>query len=205
MNNFWFPTCSSIFLASGNKWSAKHELWLSWERHNVLPSWWLWENHSHWANHHKVSPVVWMYTVTHTQTDIHDAWWRKPLVYVISILKDFPLKILLFLSVLKLVGDLGSDVQSRVVKDFSMVTHRNSNVRAVLFSSSRYTSCIFVFLWSFESILFPVVYVCCSQPNKSPSPHQAARWRGDFISWMMTQTKRCCSWPSLLEFSCFLV
>lgn len=56
--------------------------------------------------------------------------------YIISILKQFPLKNLLLLSVLKLVGDLGGDVQSRVVKDFSMVTHRNSNVRAVLFSDS---------------------------------------------------------------------
>lgn len=134
--NFCFPICSLIFLTSGNKWSPKHELRLSRERHNVLPSWWLWENHSRWASHHKVSPLVWMDTVRQKQTDIHDAWWRNPFANLISILKHFPLTNLLLLSVLKLVGGLGSDVQSLIVKDFSMVTHRNSNVRAVLFSDS---------------------------------------------------------------------
>lgn len=122
------------------------------------------------------------------QTDIHDAWWRGPSVEVFSILKRFPLRNLLLLSVLKLVGDPSSDVQSRLVKDFSMVTHRDSRVRAVLFRNRRWIRCILVFLWSFVSILSG-----CSHPNQSPSPPQAAPWGGGFISWMMTPTKRCCS------------
>lgn len=99
----------------GDKWSAKHELQLSGEWRNVLPSWWLWENDSCWTNHHKVSPVLWMYTNWYSYTP------------------TFPLKpIPVLLSVLKLVGDLSIDVRSRVVKDFSMATHRNRTVRVVL-------------------------------------------------------------------------
>lgn len=170
--NFCFPTCSLMFLTSGNKWSPKHELRLSREWRNVLPSWWLRENHSRWANHHKVSPLVWMYTVRQKQTDIRDAWWRKLFVYIISILT---LKNLLLFSVLKLVGDLGSDVQSSVVKDFSMVTHRDSNVRAVLFSDSDLLSPSY-FLWSTSAAANPTSHRHLIWPHREEESSSAG-WR----------------------------
>ena len=42
---------------------------------------------------------------------------------------------------------------------------------------------------------------CYSRPHKSPSPHQAAQWRDDFSSWMMTQIKR---YHDTLNCSCSL-
>lgn len=99
------------FVTLGYKWNTKHELLLSWERWDLLPSRRLGKNRPRWTQQHKVSCKhlhnIYMKTVT-------DAC-------CIIILKCC----ILLQRVLQILGELNSPLPSKVVEDFTLTTHRN--------------------------------------------------------------------------------
>lgn len=97
-------------------------------------------------------------------------------------------------SVLKIHGELNIDLPANIMNDYTIATNRNLTVSNLPFLHThlilqRCCTCSHGNISLVKNVYFPLS-LRGSQHHRWLSPHQAALWKKDSISWMTIQIKR---------------
>lgn len=175
-------------MTPGNKWNTKHGLLLPGKWWDLIPPGRLWSNYSCWAYHHKVSKVK---CNSNKARSGHWYWKLEKNSFTCSRRRQIQY---FFSSVLKVHGELNSDLPAKITTDFTIETNRNLTVSSSPFLQAqsillRCYTCWHEEYSSGKNVCF-LLSLRCSHPHWWLSRHQAAKWKIDSITLMTIQIKR---------------